>query len=486
MRALAKTLYRRSRADRWSSLFGQVAVYSFVVTAISGVFLLLYYKPSMTQVSYHGSYRKLDGVPMSQAYRSTLDISFDVRGGLLMRQIHHWAALLFIAAVCAHLLRLYFTGGFRRPRWLNWLIWVSLLVLGMVAGVSGTILPDDLLSGGSLGVLEGVTLSIPVIGTHLMLWIFGGDFPGHVIIARAYWLHVAVLPAVMIALFALLRRRSRPVITPVSVVMFWFTCATLALLGTFAQVNPVWLFGPNQAGSISAGSVPGWYMGFLDGALRIMPGWEFSVFGHPLTLAVLVPGVLVPGAFFTLLAVYPLLDRRLTGDLVGDRPRDAAIRTGIGAAGITFYGLLWAAAANDQIAYHLSISLYAVTWFFRVAVLAGPVLTYMVTERMCLGLARRDRDEAEHGRETGRIVMTPEGGYQEIREPVRVLAGPQVGVSEKATSSSASAAPSRDRPPPQDLHMTFTGFPDLRNALVRRTLPTLASRCPAPESRGNR
>jgi ubiquinol-cytochrome c reductase cytochrome b subunit len=422
VKAILGRLYRRSRADRWSSLFGQVAVYSFMVTAITGVFLLVYYKPSMTQAVYHGSYRKLDGVPMSQAYRSTLDISFDVRGGLLMRQIHHWAALLFIAAVCAHLLRLYFTGGLRRPRWLNWLIWVTLLVLGMVAGVSGTILPDDLMSGGSLSVLEGVTLSIPVVGTHLVLWIFGGDFPGHVIIARAYWLHVAVLPVVMVALFALLRRRGRPVITPVSVIMFWLTCATLAMLGTFAQVNPVWLFGPSQPGSISAGSVPGWYMGFLDGALRIMPGWEFSVAGHPLTLAVLVPGVLVPGAFFTLLAAYPLIDRRLTGDPPAgrflDRPRDAATRTGIGAAGITFYGLLWAAAANDEIAYHLSISLYAVTWFFRVAVLAGPVLAYTVTERMCLGLARRDRDEAEHGRETGRIVMTPDGGYHEIREPV--------------------------------------------------------------------
>ena len=428
MRALLLRLYRRSQADRWSSLFGQVAVYSFVVTAITGVFLLFYYKPSMSQVSYHGSYRKLDGVQMSQAYRSTLDISFDVRGGLLMRQLHHWAALLFIAAVCAHLLRLYFTGGFRRPRWLNWLIWVTLLVLGMVAGLSGTILPDDMLSSGSLGVLEGVTLSVPVIGTHLMLWIFGGDFPGHEIIPRAYWLHVAVLPVVMIALLALLRRRSKPVITPVSVAMFWFTCATLALLGTFAQVNPVWLVGPSQPGSISAGSVPGWYMGFLDGALRIMPGWEISVFGHPLTLAVLVPGVLVPGAFFTVLAAYPLIDRRLTGDPAAgprlDRPRDAAKRTAFGAAGITFYGLLWAAAANDEIAYHLAISLYAVTWFFRVAVLAAPVLAYTVTERMCLGLARRDRDEAEHGRETGRIVMDPDGGYREIREPVPAPRGP--------------------------------------------------------------
>jgi ubiquinol-cytochrome c reductase cytochrome b subunit len=423
MRTLLKQLYRRSRADRWSSLFGQVAVYSFVVTAISGVFLLLYYKPSMTQVNYHGSYRKLDGVPMSQAYRSTLDISFDVRGGLLMRQIHHWAALLFIAAVCAHLLRLYFTGGFRRPRWLNWLIWVTLLVLGMVAGVSGTILPDDLMSGGSLSVLEGVTLSVPVIGTHLMVWIFGGDFPGHVIIARAYWLHVAVLPAVMVALFALLlRRRGKPVITPVSVVMFWFTGATLALLGTFAQVNPVWLFGPNQPGSISAGSVPGWYMGFLDGALRLMPAWQVGVGGHPLVLGVLVPGLILPALFFTGLALYPVADRWITGErarrgLLPPRRGDLASRTAAGVAGMTFYGVLWAAAANDEIAFHLHIPLFVVTWIFRVLVVAGPVLAFGLSRVICHALADRRRDEELRGRETGRIVMSPEGGYTEIREP---------------------------------------------------------------------
>jgi ubiquinol-cytochrome c reductase cytochrome b subunit len=159
----------------------------------------------------------------------------------------------------------------------------------------------------------------------------------------------------------------------------------------------------------------------VDGALRIMPGWEISVAGHPLTLAVLVPGVLMPGAFFTVLAAYPLLDRRLTADPRLERPREAATRTAVGAAGVTFYGLLWAAAANDEIAYHLRVSLFAVTWFFRIAVLAGPALAFAVTQRLCLGLARRDRDEAEHGRETGRIVMTPDGGYREIREPVRAL-----------------------------------------------------------------
>jgi quinol---cytochrome-c reductase cytochrome b subunit len=450
--SLAGRLYRRGRADRWSAMFGQIAVYSFVMTAISGVFLLFYFKPGMTAVTYHGSYRKLDGVPMSEAYRSTLDLSFDMRGGLLMRQIHHWAALLFVAAVCGYLLRLYFTGAFRRRRWLDWAVWVTMLALGMVAGLSGTILPDDSMSGGSLDVLQGVTLSVPVIGSHLALWIFGGDFPGHEIIGRAYWVHVAVLPAVMVALLVLLRwrgwrgsgrwrgwralgrprrrggrrhdrgqrgARGWPLVTPAPMVMFLFTCAALVLLGTFAQINPVWLVGPYQPGSISAGAVPGWYMGFVDGALRIMPGWEISVAGHPLTLAVLVPGVLMPGAFFTLLAAYPLLDRKLTADPLIERPREAATRTAVGAAGITFYGMLWAAAANDEIAYHLRVPLYAVSWFFRIAVLVGPVLAFGVTQRLCLGLARRDQYEAEHGRETGRIVMSPDGGYHEIREAVR-------------------------------------------------------------------
>jgi ubiquinol-cytochrome c reductase cytochrome b subunit len=205
--------------------------------------------------------------------------------------------------------------------------------------------------------------------------------------------------------------------------MFFATCGVLALLGTLAQINPVWLSGPYQPGAISAGSVPDWYMGFLDGALRIMPGWQVEVAGHPLVLAVLVPGLLVPSAFFTLLAAYPLLERRLTGDQglhhVRDRPRDAATRTAVGAAGITFYGVLWAAAANDQIAYHLQLDLYAVTWFFRIAVFAGPPLAYTLTQRICLGLTRRERDEAEHGRPTGRIVMSADGGFSEITERAR-------------------------------------------------------------------
>jgi quinol---cytochrome-c reductase cytochrome b subunit len=434
------------RADSWSLLFSEIALYTFVVLVITGIFLAAFYKPDMRRVGYDGSYRPLRGVPVSKAYDSAMHLSFDVRGGLLMRQIHHWAALVFIAAVCFLVMRLFFTGAFRRPRGLSWLIWVSLLPLGMVAGWTGTILPDDMLSGGSLGLLQGVLQSIPVAGTRLTLWVFGGAIPGHQIISRMYWLHVAVLPAAMAGLFVLLRRlerrhghasvpdlagrgRLRSLLSARagSIVMFCATCGVLAVLGVLAQVNPIWLLGPYQPGVTTAGAVPDWYMGFLDGALRIMPAWEPQVAGHPLTLAVLVPALIVPGAFFALLAAYPALERWFAGDRSVhhflDRPRQEATRTAVGAAGITFYGLLWAAAANDQIAYHFQVDLYAVTWFFRLAIFAGPLLAYMITQRICLGLTRRDQAEAEHGRKTGRIVMGPEGGFSEVTERVPEVLG---------------------------------------------------------------
>src|SRR6266702_1927493 len=423
-RRLVPDALQRDPQDRWAAAFGRIAGYSFAVAAVTGILLLPFFRPSMATLVYHGSYSKLDGAPVSQAYRSVLAISFDVRGGLLIRQVHHWSADLFAAAILLRLLRVFFRGRFSGRALPGWLIWVALLPLGMLAAYTGTILPDDGLSGGSLSVITGVLLSVPVIGTHLVFWIFGGAPPGHQIIGRDYWVHILVLPALTGALLLAsfrpsLRwpRRVRP--DP----LLLFTCAMLVLLGTLAQINPVWLIGPYQPGSISAGAVLDWYMGFLDGALRLMPAWQLSIAGHPLALDVLVPGLLVPGAFFTLLAAYPLLDRRLTGDRrmhhVLDRPRDAATRTAVGAAGITFYGVLWAAAANDQIAYHLQLDLYAVTWFFRIAVFAGPPLAYTLTQRICLGLTRQERDEAEHGHPTGRIVMSPDGGFSEITEPVR-------------------------------------------------------------------
>jgi quinol---cytochrome-c reductase cytochrome b subunit len=426
MKAAMRRLVRADPGDRWAAVFGRIAVYSFLVALVSGVLLLPFFRPSMTPVVYHGSYRKLDGLTMSRAYQSTLNISFDVRAGLLIRQVHHWSADLFVAAVCLRLVRVFFRGRFRLP---DWLIWVGLLLAGMLAGLSGTILPDDVLSGGSLSVLTGVILSMPVVGTHLATLIFGGSFPGHAIIPRAYWVHILVLPVVLGALLLLSYRSGRP--RPARVrprpfrvrrvdPLLPFPGAVLVALGAVAQINPVWLVGPYMPGSISAGSVPDWFMGFLDGALRVMPAWELSFGGHPLSLDVLIPAVIVPGLFFTLVAAYPLLDGWIAGGrpprgLLPPRPADPANRIGVGVAGITLYGLLWAAAANDEIAYHLQVSLYTVTWVFRILVLAGPVLAFALTRMICHVAQARRRDEAEHGIETGRVVMSPEGGFTEIR-----------------------------------------------------------------------
>ena len=422
-RRLVPDALRRDPDDRWAAVFGRIAGYSFAVAVVSGVLLLPIFHPSMATVAYHGPYRKLDGVPVSQAYQSVLAISFDVRGGLLIRQVHHWSADLFVAAICLRVLRVFFRGRFCGRALPDWLTWVTLLPLGMVAAYTGTLLPDDGLSGGSLSVITGVLLSLPVIGTHLVFWIFGGAPRGHLIIGRDYWVHILVLPtlagALLLASFRpSLRwpRRMRP--DP----LLPFTCAVLVLLGAIAQINPVWLYGPYQPGSITAGAVPDWYMGFLDGALRLMPAWELTVARHPLALGVLIPGLVVPALFFTCLALYPLADRRIAGGrpprgLLPPTPADPANRTAIGVAGVTLYGLLWAAAANDQIAYHLQIPIYTVTWIFRVLVLAGPTLAFLLTRVICHALADRRRDEELHGRETGRIVRNPHGGYDEIREP---------------------------------------------------------------------
>jgi ubiquinol-cytochrome c reductase cytochrome b subunit len=452
---LVRDALRKDPEDPWAAALGQIAGSSFVVAVITGILLLPIFRPSMATIVYHGSYRMLDGVPMSRAYQSVLATSLDVRGGLLTRQVHHWSADIFVAAICLRLLRVFFRGRFSGQALRGWLIWVALLPLAMITAYTGTILPDDSLSGGSLSVVTGVLLSVPLIGTQLVLRIFGGAPPGHLIIGRDYWAHILVLPALTSALLLMglwpslaawlrrLRQARRVRLDP----LLLFTCALLVLLGAVAQINPVWLIGPYQPGSITAGAVPDWYMGFLDGPLRIMPAWLVSLAGHPLILSILVPGLLVPGAFFTLLAAYPVLERRLAGRQVRPpgRPRDAPARTATGVAGVTFYGALWAAAANDQIAYHLQIPLYTVTWLFRIAVLAGPPLAYIITERICLGLTRRERDETEHGLPTGGVVMTRAGGFIDITEPAR---------------------PARDQAAPQQAARPDTTTPASKNTQV--------------------
>jgi ubiquinol-cytochrome c reductase cytochrome b subunit len=440
-----RVFMRKIFPDHWSFLLGEIILYSFIILLLTGTFLTLWFQPSMTEVTYHGSYTPLDGVRMSQAYASTLHISFDVRGGLLIRQIHHWAADLFMAAIFAHMIRIFFTGAYRKPREVNWLIGIILLTLGLIEGLFGYSLPDDLLSGAGLRILEGVTQSIPIVGTYLAFFLFGGAFPGNQIIPRLYILHVLVIPGLLLALvtahlFIMFHQKHTqmpgkgrtnqnvvgqpmyPYFMAKTGAFFFFTFAVLALAATFAQVNPIWLYGPYNPVAMSAGSQPDFYMGALEGALRIMPAWQWAPWGHTFAFNVFIPALLPLGLVFGLAAFWPFLEQWITGDRrehhINDRPRNAPTRTAIGISVITFWGILWAEGANDVIADHFDVPLYTITWIARIGIFVGPWIAYLVTKRICLGLQRKDNHLLAHGVETGIIRQMPGGEFIEETRPV--------------------------------------------------------------------
>jgi ubiquinol-cytochrome c reductase cytochrome b subunit len=436
---------RKVFPDHWTFLLGEIALYSFIVLLLSGTFLTLWFKPSMAEVFYDGAYTPLQGVQMSEAFSSTLELSFEVRGGLLMRQIHHWAALLFLAAMSVHMLRIFFTGAFRKPREINWVIGAILLVLGVAAGFSGYSLPDDLLSGTGLRIIEGGMLATPVVGTYLSFLIFGGEYPGEDWVARLFTIHILLVPGLILALVTVHliliwyqkhtqwggpgRTENNVVgfpLLPIYVAkaggFFFIVFGMIVLLSATIQINPVWLWGPYDPALVSAGTQPDWYVGFLDGALRIMPNWETTLFGFTISWNVLVPAAILPGLILTPLILYPWLEQWITGDWrehhILDRPRNQPVRTGIGVAFITFYILLWIAGGNDFFATIFEIPVNWITWFMRFAVILLPPIMFWVTKRVCIGLQRRDRDKVLHGRESGVIMVSPEGEYSELHAPI--------------------------------------------------------------------
>jgi ubiquinol-cytochrome c reductase cytochrome b subunit len=472
-----RTFMRKVFPDHWSFLLGEIALYSFVILLLSGTFLTLWFQPSMTDVVYHGSYLPLRGMRMSEAYASTLNISFDVRGGLLIRQIHHWAADLFMAAILAHLLRHFFTGAYRKPRDVNWLIGLTMYALALLEGLFGYSLPDDLLSGTGLRILEGVLLSIPLVGTYLTFFLFGGQYPGHDIIPRLYILHVLVIPALLVALVTGhllltfwqkhtqmpgLRRTEQnvvgapfyPYFLAKTGAYFFFTFAAVTLAAAFIQINPIWLYGPYNPVAVSAGSQGDFYLGFLEGALRLWPNWSWTVAGHTFAFNVFLPAFLPLGLILIGLGLWPFAERWITGDNrehhVLDRPRDAPTRTALGMAGVTFYGVLWLEGANDLIADHLDISLYLTTEIARYAIFLGPALAYLLTKRICLGLQRADLILVEHGVDTGIIRQLPSGGYVAETRPLHEAERAKIGSRHTAPARRAgSRGQIRQRQVPQ-------------------------------------
>ncbi|MEU7577120.1 cytochrome bc complex cytochrome b subunit [Streptomyces sp. NPDC041068] len=441
---LAKTQMRKIFPDHWSFMFGEICLYSFLILILTGVYLTLFFEPSMVEVEYNGPYEPLRGLLVSRAYESTIDISMEVRGGLLIRQIHHWAALVFVAGMLVHMMRVFFTGAFRKPRELNWMFGWTLLFLGIITGLTGYSLPDDMLSGTGIRFAQGAILSIPVVGTYISFFLFGGEFPGDDIIARFYPIHILLLPGIMLGLvvahlilvfyhkhtqFGGPGRTEKNVVgapfLPVYIAkaggFFFLVFGVLALMAAVATINPVWAIGPYRPDLVSTGAQPDWYLGFSEGLIRVMPAWEINAWGHTLNLGVFIPFALFP-LILLAIGVYPFIEAWIKGDKrehhIADRPRNAPVRTGLGVAWLSLFAVLMIGGGNDLWATHFHLSINVITWFVRIGFFVVPVLAFLVTHRICLGLQHRDREKVLHGRETGTIKRLPHGEYVEIHEPL--------------------------------------------------------------------
>jgi ubiquinol-cytochrome c reductase cytochrome b subunit len=437
--------------DHWSFMLGEIALYSFVVLIATGVFLSLYFIPSTALTVYHctkgmGCYRPLVGQRVSEAYASTVNISFAVRAGLLMRQMHHWAADVFVGSIVVHMGRIFFTGAFRKPRETNWIIGTLMLIMAILNGFIGYSLPDDLISGTGLRIGYSIVLSIPFVGSYLAFFLFGGPFPGDAIIPRFFLIHILIIPAVIAGLLAahlglLVRQKHTQFAGPgrtehnvVGSPMFptfmakttgflFMVTGGLALLGGFAQINPIWQFGAyTDVSKISYAVQPDWYMGWLDGALRIMPAWEWTGWGHTLPWEVFFPAVILPGLVFNVCFLWPLIERKLTGDNeihnLLERPRDRPKRTAFGAGFFAFVACLFAASSTDVLANYFSLSLNLVLWAFRIIVIVVPVIVGLITWRICVEIRHGGEDIGKRKRAVI-VTRSAEGGYSTAPSPPR-------------------------------------------------------------------
>jgi ubiquinol-cytochrome c reductase cytochrome b subunit len=413
---LARTVLRKVFPDHWSFLLGEVALFCYVVLVLTGVFLTFFFAADTRTVTYDGPYRPLQGAEVSSAYSSVLRLSFEVRAGLLMRQIQHWASLIFVAAIVVHVCRIFFTGAFRRPREINWLVGVGLLLMALAAGLTGYSLPDDLLSGTGLRITDAVASAIPFIGPWLAYLIFGGEFPSAELIGRLYVFHIMLLPALMIGGITVhllilwfqkhtqfpggqatehnvVGRHFWPGQVFRSLGLFFLTAAVLALVGGLIQINPVWVYGPYLPYAVSSPAQPDWYLGWLEGALRMGPNWEPTILGITLP-SMLLPAIVAPGIIVLGFTLWPFIEARFTHDHAEHQllqwPWQAPARTAIGAAVLAMLTILTISGGNDVLAVFLHVNVDEVTNATRILVVAVPIVVGLVTYR--LAVERRERD----------------------------------------------------------------------------------------------
>jgi ubiquinol-cytochrome c reductase cytochrome b subunit len=401
--------------DHWSFMLGEIALYSFIILVITGAFLAIFYNGSSADVIYHGSYHPLDGIQMSAAYRSILHISFDIPAGLLMRQMHHWAADIFIAAIVAHQARIFFTAAYRRPREINWTVGMTLLVLALINGFFGYSMCDDLLSGAGMRIGYAIALSVPVIGPWLTFIFMGGRVPVPATLPRFYAWHIFLVPALISILIAvhlaiiwrqyhtnypgpgrtnstIVGSRLWPAYTLKSLGLFLLLFALIAALGGFVQIDPVWIYGPSSPTAILPGAQPDWYLGWIEGAMRLFPGVNLRA-GHFLVPELFFPAVFFPGLLFVVLYLYPFLEEALTLRLRSHNvlrlPFDQPFNTALGCSVFSMLIVLELAGSDDIIAVTSGSSVVALRTLFRVLFFVVPVIVGPSVYKLCQLAGRR-------------------------------------------------------------------------------------------------
>jgi ubiquinol-cytochrome c reductase cytochrome b subunit len=433
----------------WSFLLGEVALFALVILVLTGVFLTMFFRPSTAPVTYSGSLELYDGIELPAAFASILRLSYDIPGGLFMRRVHRGASHLFIVGIVLHMLRIILTGAFRRPRELNYLIGIGLLTLAFAEGFTGYSLPWDSLAGNGVRIAYSMLLSFPVVGDRLVFWVFGGGFPTGDVVPRFFVFHVLLMPgliigAVTVHLVLLVRQKHTqfphlgidghrlvfgkplwPAQFGESITLMLWVGGLLAAAAVLIPWSDVTLLGPYVPGEVPNNAQPDWFMFWIEGALRIVPGFEIDLPGVTIS-GPFIAGIILPGLVFTGLMVYPFIERKvynLEGDWhVLQNPLEIPLRAAMVVGTFLFILILSAAATNDILSRLTGVPIELVTWFFRITTILVPaLLSWLIWRYSRRRLARREIGVAHTDEENDAryaAVPLPEAHREEAAQQV--------------------------------------------------------------------
>lgn len=401
-----------------SFLLGEVALFSFVVIVLSGIFLGVFYEPSSADVVYQGVIDQYQGEQLPAAFVSVLHITYGVPFGMFIRRIHHWAAHLFVASIALHMFRVYFTAAYRNPREINWIVGTILAVLAMGGSYTGYALPFDEFGATATGIGYNLAISVPVIGDFLGQLVFAGEFPSSGAIPRLFFLHVLVIPLAIMGLLVvhmliLMRQKhtegtrseteaeaaevdadddsvilglpAYPNQAAVGAVVFFLTAGTLSLLAGFLPVHNIVAYGPNDPASTPAVVMPDWFLMWVYGFLKVLPGWTtFHLGGIELT-AEFWGGILLPGVVIVVVALWPFFDRATEPRHFLADPLNAPRRTAIGIGAITMILVASLAGMNNLLGTAIGISTTVLNPYLLWGIILVPLVVGIITYALLRG-----------------------------------------------------------------------------------------------------